>query len=68
MTRGRLIPIVAAVAVVAGCGKPKQATDTQGSEAGQVAPDIAGVDLDGHSFKLGDHRGKVVMLDFWRTA
>ena len=29
------------------------------------APDIAGEDMDGVSFKLSDYRGKVVVLDFW---
>ena len=33
--------------------------------AGKVAPDIEGEDQDGKRFKLGDYRGKVVMLDFW---
>lgn len=32
---------------------------------GSVAPDIAGVDLDGVEFKLSDYEGKVVFLDFW---
>ena len=32
---------------------------------GMVAPDIAGIDLDGVSFKLSDYKGKVVFLDFW---
>ena len=32
---------------------------------GNVAPDIAGVDLDGVAFKLSDYQGKVVFLDFW---
>ncbi len=32
---------------------------------GEVAPDIAGIDLDGVAFKLSDYKGKVVMLDFW---
>ena len=34
-------------------------------EVGMSAPDIEGEDLDGESFKLSDHRGKVVLLDFW---
>jgi len=33
--------------------------------AGNVAPDIVGVDLDGVEFKLSDYKGKVVFLDFW---
>ncbi len=32
---------------------------------GKVAPEIEGVDLDGKPMKLGDFRGKVVVLDFW---
>ena len=36
-----------------------------GLAVGQVAPDIAGEDIDGAKFKLSDYRGKVVMLDFW---
>lgn len=32
---------------------------------GKVAPEIEGEDLDGVKFKLGDYRGKVVVLDFW---
>ena len=36
-----------------------------GPQAGQMAPEIDGVDLDNVPFKLSDYRGKVVMLDFW---
>jgi hypothetical protein len=32
---------------------------------GKEAPDIEGEDQDGMRFKLGDYRGKVVLLDFW---
>jgi hypothetical protein len=32
---------------------------------GKVAPEIEGEDLQGVKFKLGDYRGKVVVLDFW---
>src|SRR5262249_804485 len=32
---------------------------------GNEAPDIEGEDQDGKRFKLSDHRGKVVLLDFW---
>jgi len=34
-------------------------------EIGRVAPDIAGVDVEGQPLKLSDYRGKVVVLDFW---
>jgi len=32
---------------------------------GQVAPEFEVVDQDGVRFKLGDYRGRVVVLDFW---
>jgi hypothetical protein len=32
---------------------------------GRRAPDIAGTDQNGKTFKLSDYRGKVVVLDFW---
>jgi hypothetical protein len=32
---------------------------------GKAAPEIEGLDQDGHRFKLSDYRGKVVLLDFW---
>ena len=32
---------------------------------GKAAPEIEGEDQDGKQFKLGDYRGKVVLLDFW---
>ena len=32
---------------------------------GAVAPEIEGQDLDGRPMRLSDHRGKVVLLNFW---
>lgn len=32
---------------------------------GMKAPEIEGEDQDGKKFKLGDYKGKVVLLDFW---
>lgn len=34
---------------------------------GKWAPEIEGEDLRGRKFKLSDHRGKVVLIDFWGT-
>jgi hypothetical protein len=34
-------------------------------QVGCTAPDIVGVDVEGVPMKLSDHRGKVVLLDFW---
>lgn len=36
-----------------------------GVAVGQLAPDVAGVDLKGDPIRLSDHRGKVVALSFW---
>jgi len=40
-------------------------TSPRGLDSGDVAPDIAGLDMDGVPFRLSDYRGKVVVLDFW---
>jgi hypothetical protein len=32
---------------------------------GKIAPEIEGEDIGGKKLKLSDHRGKVVVLDFW---
>ena len=32
---------------------------------GKPAPEIAGTDVDGQTFKLSDYRGKVVLISFW---
>ena len=34
---------------------------------GKAAPDITLATLDGKPFKLSDHKGKVVLIDFWAT-
>ena len=34
-------------------------------EVGKVAPEISGVDVSGAPVHLSDHRGKIVLLDFW---
>ena len=34
---------------------------------GKAAPEIDGVDMNGHPFSLSDHRGKVVVLVFWSS-
>jgi peroxiredoxin len=39
------------------------------SSAGTLAPDFTARDIDGRTFRLGDHLGKeVVLLDFWSTS
>jgi hypothetical protein len=44
---------------------PEPVEDSAGLCVGMAAPEVAGEDIDGLSFKLSDYRGKVVLLDFW---
>ena len=39
--------------------------DLRHLSVGKAAPEVKGVDQDGRHFKLSDHKGKVVLLDFW---
>ena len=43
----------------------RAAPGPRGLKIGEVAPEVAGFDLDGVPFRLSDYRGKVVVLDFW---
>jgi cytochrome oxidase Cu insertion factor (SCO1/SenC/PrrC family) len=59
----RKLALVSLAVLVAGCqggggGKPA---------VGKSAPEIAGRDADGQSFKLSDYRGKVVVVTFWAS-
>lgn len=44
-----------------------QLHDLRFHAVGQIAPDIAGIDLDGRPLKLSDYRGRVALLNFWGT-
>jgi peroxiredoxin len=55
LSRGGLL--LATTILFAGC-----------TAAVRPAPEIEGVDANGFAFKLSDYRGKVVLLDFWRTS
>jgi hypothetical protein len=39
--------------------------DIRNLSVGKTAPDVEGEDQDAKKFKLGDYKGKVVLLDFW---
>jgi hypothetical protein len=43
----------------------KELFDLRFLAVGKKAPEVEGEDQDGKKFKLGDYKGKVVLLDFW---
>jgi hypothetical protein len=51
--------------VLAGCG---QRSGPGGLTMSKPAPAFRGQDADGKAMALSDYRGKVVLLDFWRTG
>jgi peroxiredoxin len=46
-------------------GGESKSTAPIGFNVGNRAPEIAGKDTNGKSFKLSDYRGKIVVVDFW---
>jgi hypothetical protein len=52
--------------LAAGCLRLGETLESVGSD--QAAPEIAGADAKDQPFKLSDYRGKVVLLDFWRST
>jgi hypothetical protein len=57
--------------LAAGCvrvGGPATEPRPAALRVGRPAPEIEGVDAGGHTFRLSDYRGKVVLLHFWREG
>jgi peroxiredoxin len=58
--------------MLAGCRRPSEPepepATAQTLDTGSPAPDIEGKDLSGQALRLSDYRGKVVLLDFWRST
>jgi thiol-disulfide isomerase/thioredoxin len=69
MNHLRLFFVLAAclIVAVAGCDTANHSPTVIGTATGNTAPDIDGFDADGKPLRLRDHRGKVVLLDFWAT-
>ncbi len=65
-TRGALTPllltVVAAAFVFVACSDSRR-----GIYPGEIAPDVAGVDLAGQPLSLHQVSGKVVLVNFWAT-
>ena len=61
-----LLFMVAVSLALAGCNDAKP-TGTVGLDVGNIAPPLAGADIDGKSLSLADYKGKVVVVDFWAT-
>jgi peroxiredoxin len=53
--------------VMAGEGDTAPITGTESPLVGQPAPDFKLADLSGDNFQLTEHRGEVIVLDFWAT-
>lgn len=62
-----LVAGAAIVAVVLGAGFGRDPTVVQSVLLDRPAPRLAGATLDGHRFDLGDHRGKVVLVNVWAS-
>ena len=45
----------------------RQVGELRSRAIGMLAPEIAGIDLDGKPMKLSDYRGRVVLMNFWAT-
>ncbi len=56
-----------AAAAVADDAAPKVKVPTVGTAVGNLAPDFTADNVHGGKVTLTDHRGKVVLLDFWAS-
>ncbi len=65
--RWRLRNAIDPIFVTQGGEQGSRTPGTDSALVGKLAPDFELDTLDGEKFRLSDHRGKVVVLDFWAT-
>jgi len=58
-----LSAVFLAVIFVSGCGQKRRTL-----HIGDPAPEIQAVDLNTNAIRLGDYRGKVILVQFWAEA
>lgn len=67
----RIAIILLAVLTLAACGNEKsdskKSAYTEGIAVGQKARDFLYADMEGKPFRLSEHKGKVVIMLFWRV-
>lgn len=61
--------LIAAVLFISltGCGDSSQESDGGPLEVGDKYPNFSGKLLNGDTFKLSDHEGNVMLINFWAT-
>ena len=63
----RRLAVASSAVIVALAGGASQAVHGRGSTSPTLAPDIEFQAADGHSIRLADFKGKVVLVDFWAS-
>ena len=66
MKRVTVLSVCLSLAVLGGACS-RQSFDQQKPAVGEPAPSISVADLSGKMLRLADHRGKVVLLNFWAS-
>jgi len=64
--RTTVLSLCCALAVLGGACS-RQSFDQQKPAVGEAAPSISVADLSGRMLRLADHRGRVVLLNFWAS-
>jgi cytochrome c biogenesis protein CcmG/thiol:disulfide interchange protein DsbE len=66
-TRSLIFAFASLGVALAGCERPSTAASSAPTSAGQPAPVLTGVDVQGHPIDLAELTGKFVLVDFWAS-